>query len=207
LQITIINRELKEVDHFKYLGSVLTRDGYCTREIKMKIAIAKEAFNRKKLLLTSKLNIELNKKLVRFYVWSIALYGSETWTLRKLERKYLESFETWCFRRMEKIKCSEKVTNEQVLDRIREKRTLLNNILRRNANCIGHILRRNCFLPDAIEGEMTEVKGVRRRTKLLDDLRNRRRYWELKEEAEDRKRWRRQFINRTSVSSISPWTC
>jgi len=44
---------------------------------------------------------------------------------------------------------------------------------------------------------MTEVKGVgRRRTQLLGDLRNRR-YWELKEEAEDRKRWRRQFINRT----------
>ena len=49
----------------------------------------------------------------------------------KLERKYLESFEMWCWRRMEKIKWSEKVTNEQVLDRIGEKRTLLNNILRR----------------------------------------------------------------------------
>ena len=41
LQITVKNRELKEVDHFKYLGSVLTRDGYCTREIKMRIAIEK----------------------------------------------------------------------------------------------------------------------------------------------------------------------
>ena len=41
---------------FKYLGSVLTRDGYCTSEIKMRIAIAKEAFNRKMSLLTSKLN-------------------------------------------------------------------------------------------------------------------------------------------------------
>ena len=47
----------------------------------------------------------------------------------------------------------------------------------------------NCLLHDAIEGQMTEVKGVgRRRTQLLDDLRNRRRYWVLKEEAEDRKR-------------------
>ena len=44
-------------------------------------------------LLTSKLNIELKKNLVRCYVWSIALYGSETWKLRKLEQKYLESFE------------------------------------------------------------------------------------------------------------------
>ena len=52
-QIKVNNRELKEVDHFKYLGSVLTRDGYCTREINMKIAIPKEAFNRKMSLLTS----------------------------------------------------------------------------------------------------------------------------------------------------------
>ena len=90
---------------------------------------------------------------------------------------------------MEKIKWSEKVTNEHVLERIEEKRTILNNILRRRANWIGHILRRNCLLHDVSEGQMTEVKGVgRRRTQLLDDLRNRRRYWELKEEPKDRNR-------------------
>jgi hypothetical protein len=61
---------------------------------------------------------------------------------------------------MEKIKWSEKVTNIQVLERIREKRTLLNNILRTKVNWIGHILRRNCLLHDAIEGQATEVKGV-----------------------------------------------
>ena len=114
MQIKVNNKELKEVDHFKYLGSVLTRDGYCTREINMRIA--KEVFNRKMSLLTSKLNIELKKKLVRCYVWSIVLYGSETWTLKKLEQKYLESYEMWCWRRMEEIKWSGKVTNEQVLD-------------------------------------------------------------------------------------------
>ena len=59
----------------------------------MRIVITKEAFKRKKSLLITKLNIELKKELVMCYVWSIALYGSETWKLRKLERKYLESFE------------------------------------------------------------------------------------------------------------------
>ena len=60
------------------------------------------------------------------------------------------------------------------------------------------ILRRNCFLHDVIKGQVTEVKVVgRRRTQILYDLRNRRRYWELKEEAEDKNRWKRQFINRT----------
>ena len=101
---------------------------------------------------------------------------------------------------MEKIKRSERVTNEQVLERIGEKRAFLNYILRRKANWIGRILRRkNCLLHDAIEGQMTEVKEVRRkrRKQLLDDLGNRRRYWELKEEAEDRNKWKLQFINRT----------
>ena len=58
---------------------------------------------------------------------------------------------------MEKIKWSERVTNEQVLDRIGEKRILLNNILHRKVNWIGHILKRNCLLHDVIEGQMTEV--------------------------------------------------
>ena len=53
------------VGHFKNLGSVLTRDGYCTREIKMRIAIAKEAFDRNISLMTSKLTTELRKKLVK----------------------------------------------------------------------------------------------------------------------------------------------
>ena len=66
-------------------------------------------------------------------------------------------------------------TNEQV--HRGEKRKLLNNILRRKANRIGHILRRTCLLHNVIEGQMTEVKGVgRRRTQLLDDLRSKRRY-------------------------------
>ena len=46
-QIKVNNRKLKEVDHFKSLGSVLTRNGYCIREIKMRIAITKEEFNKK----------------------------------------------------------------------------------------------------------------------------------------------------------------
>ena len=92
---------------------------------------------------------------------------------------------------------------EQVRDLIGEKRTLLYNILSRKANWIGHILRRNRLLHDGMERQMTEVKGVgKRRTQLLDDLINRRRYWELKEEAEDKKRWRRQFINRTNLPSV-----
>ena len=74
---------------------------------------------------------------------------------------------------------------------------LLCKILRRKANWIGHILKTNSLLQDAIEGKITGVNEVgRRRKQLLGDLRNKRRYCEVKEEAEDRERWKIHFINR-----------
>jgi hypothetical protein len=53
----------------------------------------KDAFNKKRALGTSKMDLELRKKLVKCYIWSIALYGAETWTFRAVDQKHLESFE------------------------------------------------------------------------------------------------------------------
>jgi hypothetical protein len=108
------------VESFKYLGSILTYDGRCICEIKCRIAMAKAAFNKKRTLFTSTLDLELRKKLVNCYVWSIALYGAETWTLRAVDQKHLESFEMWCWRRMEEINCTDHVSNEDVLLRVKE---------------------------------------------------------------------------------------
>jgi hypothetical protein len=70
---------------------MLTDDGKCTCEFKSRIAMAKVAFNKKRTLFTSTLNLELRKKLVKCYVWCIALYGAEIWTLRAVDQKHLES--------------------------------------------------------------------------------------------------------------------
>jgi hypothetical protein len=56
------------------------------------------------------------------------LYGAETWTLRKVDQKYLESFEMWCWRRMEKISWTDRVRNEEVLHRSKEERNILHEI-------------------------------------------------------------------------------
>jgi hypothetical protein len=116
--------------------------------------MAKAAFNNNKTLFTSKLDLNLRKRLVKCYIWSIALYGAETWTLRKVEQKYLESFEMWCLRRMEKISWTDRVRNEEVLHRVKEQRNIVHTIKRRKANWIGHILRRNCLLKHVIEGKL-----------------------------------------------------
>jgi len=82
------------------------------------------------------------------------------------------------------------VRNEEVLLRVEEQRNILHEISKWKANWIGHMLRRNCLLQLVIEGkikrgiEVTERRG-RRRRKLLDDLKERRGYSHLKEEALD----------------------
>jgi len=64
--------------------------------------MAKAAFNKKRTLFTSKLDLELRKKLVKCYSWRIALHGAETCSLRAVDQKQLESFEMWSWRRMER---------------------------------------------------------------------------------------------------------
>jgi hypothetical protein len=65
-------------------------------------------------LVTSKLDLNLRKKLVKCYIWRMALYDAETGTLRAADQKYLESFEMWYWRRMEKISWIDHVRNEEV---------------------------------------------------------------------------------------------
>ena len=95
IYILIDQKQLENVECFKYLGSLLTNDGRCTREIKSRIAIAKTEFSKKKNIFTSKLNLNLRKKLIKCYIWSMALYGAETWTLRAADQKYLDAGEGW----------------------------------------------------------------------------------------------------------------
>jgi hypothetical protein len=99
---------------------------------------------------------------------------------------------------MEKISWTDHVRNEEVLLRVKEHMNILHEISKRKANWIGHILRRNCFLQRGIEGmikggiEVTGRRG-RRRMKLLNDLKERRRYSHLKYGALDCTIWKARF--------------
>ena len=80
----------------------------CCQDVKQSIGMAK-AFNRKRNIFGGPLEKELRKRLVKYFVWSIALYSAETWTLRRNEQKPLEEFEMWIWRRMEHVKWTDKI--------------------------------------------------------------------------------------------------
>jgi len=99
---------------------------------------------------------------------------------------------------MEKMRWTDHVRNEEVLLRVKEQRNILHEICKWNANWIGHILRRNCLLQRVIERKIKggiEVTGRwgRRCRKLLHNLKERRGYCNLKEEALDHTMWRAGF--------------
>jgi hypothetical protein len=141
VKLMIEQKQLENVESFKYLDSMLTNDGRCTREIKSRIAMEIAAFKKKRFPFTGKMDLELMKKLVKCYILNKALY-------------------------------------------------ILYEISKWKVNWVGHILRTNCLLLLVIEGriEVTGRRGGRRR-KLLDDIKERRGYSHLKEEALDRTIW------------------
>jgi len=100
---------LKQVKKFEYLGSIFTEDGKNKEDIIQLIKKAKVMFsNKKQLLCSNNLSLEMKNKLIKSCIWSVALYGSETWTLGKNEEMVVYAFETWCWRRMLKMKWTDR---------------------------------------------------------------------------------------------------
>ena len=192
LQIKIDGTTLEQVHQFRYLGCLLTEDGRCEKEVRTRIAMAKDAFTKHQKLLTGNTNRNLKKRLINTLVWSVLLYGSETWTLKKDDIKRLESCEMWIWRRMEKISWREHVRNEEVLRRVGEERSLRNTIWKRKARWIGHVMRqKEGMLRTVIEGRAEGKRSRGRlRMSMLDDIKQGRDYHVIKNEAFDRKRWR-----------------
>ena len=196
IDIITEGKNVEQVKKFRYLGVIVTEDGRCDVEIETRIGMAKDAFNKRRELLSQRMDRKLKKKIIKAVVWSVALYGSETWTMRKDEIDRLQAFEMWIWRRMEKINWRDKITNEQVLEIVKEKRTLIDVIRSRKKKWIGHVLRGNGLLKEIIEGRIVGKRPRgRKRAMMLDDMKEGKElYAEMKERARHRENWKAGII-------------
>lgn len=144
--------------------------------------------------------LALKRRLIHAMVFPVTMYGSETWTMKKIDQKRINSFEMWCWRRMLRIPWTAKETNQNVLLYAEPRAPLLSLILRQALSYFGHVMK--------VEGLEREImlgkpEGGRRpgrqRMRWLDyiceetgcDL------GQLREEVQDRSRWR-GLINRVT---------
>jgi len=95
MKITVNGQNVERVKQFCYFGSLVTEDCRSCHDVRRRIALGKEAFNKKSDLTRGSLSLHLKKRMVKEFIWSVALYGSETWTLQKEDIRRLEAFEIW----------------------------------------------------------------------------------------------------------------
>ena len=88
IDIRIKGESIEQVDSFKFVGCNISSNMNCCQEVKQRIAMAEEAFNRKRSIFCRYLEKEERKRLVKSFVWNVVLYGAETWKLRRNDQKH-----------------------------------------------------------------------------------------------------------------------
>jgi len=146
------------------------------------------------MFISRNIDIKVRKNLLKVYVWSVALYGNETWTIGKTKEKRLLVFETWCYRKLLRIRWTEHITNEEVYRRAGETKSFLKTLKTRKAKLIGHILRHNSLLSRIIKSAIEGNKSRGRPpldyiSQIVRDM-DCRSYCELKRKAEKRQEWK-----------------
>ena len=106
----------------------------------------------------------LHTVLMKWYVCGVASYSDETWTLRKIDQKYFESFEMWCWKTKEMIILTDRVKHEEVLYRVNEEMSILRTRKWRKTNWIGHTFRWNRLLKNVIEEKVGEKEKTWKKT-------------------------------------------
>ena len=150
--ITIEGKQLKAVDNFKYLGSIISNNASLDAEITARIAKATAAFGRLTKRLWTNTGIRLNTKVAVYKaaVLTTLLYGCETWTLTKKQIRRLEKFHQTTLRRIAHIKWFHKVTNYEVLSRCNIS-SLQSMVDRARLRWTGHVVRmKNDRIPKAL---------------------------------------------------------
>jgi len=115
--------------------------------------------NKKQLLCSNNFSLEMEKKIIQSCIWGVALYGSETWTLEINEERVVNAFETRSWRKILEIKWTDRITNDEVFQRVKEERLLLKILQNRRHSWIGHTIRHNEFVVNIREGAMSRKKG------------------------------------------------
>jgi hypothetical protein len=141
-QMEINGEHIENVEEFEYLGSLITWDNNCSKEIRRRINKATGAMaNLKHMWNTKKLKVESKIKLLTTCVFSVLLYASETWTLKEADKQKLLAFEMRCYRRILKIHWKDMVRNVDIRKQLGAYETIIDVIKKRKLRLFGHICR------------------------------------------------------------------
>jgi len=142
ISITCNGGILEQVESFRYLGVIVEENGDGGREIRARLGMARTAMGSLTALWRDRaIGTGLKLRLMRSLVWTVALYGCETWTLRMEDKRRISAFEMTTYRRMLRVSWREFRTNESILEELRPEQRLLEVVRGRKLNYFGHMIR------------------------------------------------------------------
>ena len=143
-------------------GSKITADGDCTHEIKRHLLLGRKVMTNLDSILKSK-DITLSTKVhpIKAMVFPVVMYGCKSWTIKKAERRKIDAFELWCWRRPLRVPWTAGRSNHSILKEVSPGCSLKGLMLKLKLQCFGHLMR----TADSLEKTLMlgKIKGGRRK--------------------------------------------
>ena len=135
---------METVRDFIFLGSKITPDGDCRHEVKRHWIFGRKAMTNLDSILKSR-DITLPTKVcpVKAMIFSVVMYGCESWTIKKAEHQRIDAFELWCWKGLLRVPWTERRSNQSMLKEINPEYSLERLMLKLKVQYLGHLMGRN----------------------------------------------------------------
>ena len=150
------------VSDFTFGGSKITADGDCSHEIKIRLLLGRKVMtNLDSILKTRDITLSTKVCLVKAMVFPVVMYGCESWTIKKAERRRIDVFELWCWRRLLRVPWTARRSNQSIPKEISPGFSLEGLMMKLKLQHLGHLVRR----ADSLEKTLMlgKIEGRRRR--------------------------------------------
>ena len=160
--ITLWQIDGETVADFILGGSKITADGDCSHEIKRRLLLGKKVMtNLDSILKRRDITLPTKVHLVKAMVFPVVIYGCESWTIKKAERRRIDAFELWCWRRLLRVLWTGRRSNQSILKEISPECSLEGLMLRLKLQYFGHLMQRTDSLEKTLM--LGKIEGRRRR--------------------------------------------
>ncbi|CAI5767838.1 Hypothetical predicted protein [Podarcis lilfordi] len=173
---------------------MITADGDSSHEIKRRLLLGRRAMTGLDSILRSRdITLPTKVRIVKAMVFPVVMYGSESWTIKKADRRRIDAFELWCWRRLLRVPWTARRSNLSILKEISPECSLEGQIVKLRLQYFGHLMRREDSLEKTLM--LGKMEGTRRRgrqrTRWLDSVFEvtSMRLTKLREAVEDRGAW------------------
>jgi len=153
---------METVTNFILLGSKITTDGDFSHEIKRHLLFGKKAMtNLDSILKTRDIILPTKVHLVKAMVFPVVMYGCESWTIKKAERRRIDAFELWCWRRLLRVPWTARRSNQSIQKEISPEYSLEGLMLKLKLQSFGHLMWRTDSLKKTLM--LGKIEGRKKR--------------------------------------------